>query len=242
MEMPWVVQWLRRGLQLLAYQPRKFIDGTRCFIGNIDDTAVEQTLQGEAHSSRDIAMMDRADPLGWMPFACDRVFEQFLQMTVPVAVDERKSYDRPVEAAVSQGLFGCDLAGGIGELGIDRIVLAPGATAIGTVDLACARENEARRGRVALRRLNEILRPRQAAIRSRADILPDTHKRAITKEDGEQVQILRASALSDLPAASLSHLRQPDLDALRIPFSSHKPRILILYGSLRTVSYSRLLA
>ncbi|EJC85617.1 arsenical resistance protein ArsH [Rhizobium leguminosarum bv. trifolii WSM2297] len=48
--------------------------------------------------------------------------------------------------------------------------------------------------------------------------------------------------LSDLPAASLDHLRQPDLDALRPAFSAHKPRILILYGSLRAVSYSRLLA
>jgi arsenic resistance protein ArsH len=56
----------------------------------------------------------------------------------------------------------------------------------------------------------------------------------------------RASALSDvnvdLPAADLDHLRLPDLEALRRPFSSHKPRILILYGSLRQVSYSRLLA
>ncbi len=34
----------------------------------------------------------------------------------------------------------------------------------------------------------------------------------------------------------------PDTEALRTPFSSHKPRILILYGSLREVSYSRLLA
>lgn len=52
----------------------------------------------------------------------------------------------------------------------------------------------------------------------------------------------KASALSDLPAASPAHLRQPDLAALRPPFSTHKPRILILYGSLRAVSYSRLLA
>ncbi|CDM55949.1 MULTISPECIES: arsenical resistance protein ArsH [Rhizobium] len=52
----------------------------------------------------------------------------------------------------------------------------------------------------------------------------------------------RASALSDLPAVSPQHLRQPDLSALRPPFSTHKPRILILCGSLRTVSYSRLLA
>jgi arsenical resistance protein ArsH len=52
----------------------------------------------------------------------------------------------------------------------------------------------------------------------------------------------RASALSDLPAAHEQHLRLPDREALRRPFSTHPPRILILYGSLRTVSYSRLLA
>ncbi|NNH28800.1 arsenical resistance protein ArsH [Rhizobium sp. SEMIA 4085] len=52
----------------------------------------------------------------------------------------------------------------------------------------------------------------------------------------------RVGALSDLAAASREHLRLLDLAALRPPFSKHKPRILILYGSLRTVSYSRLLA
>ncbi|TCA02560.1 arsenical resistance protein ArsH [Rhizobium leguminosarum] len=53
----------------------------------------------------------------------------------------------------------------------------------------------------------------------------------------------KESALSDLfPAASPEHFRIPDLDALRPAFSKHKPRILILYGSLREVSYSRLLA
>jgi arsenic resistance protein ArsH len=51
-----------------------------------------------------------------------------------------------------------------------------------------------------------------------------------------------ASALSDLPAISPMHLRQPDMDALRPACSTHKPRILILYGSLRAVSYSCLLA
>ncbi|TCN21265.1 arsenical resistance protein ArsH [Sinorhizobium americanum] len=48
--------------------------------------------------------------------------------------------------------------------------------------------------------------------------------------------------MPDLPAADPRHLRQPDLDALRRPVSTHPPRILILYGSLRQVSYSRLLA
>ncbi|TAY94481.1 arsenical resistance protein ArsH [Rhizobium ruizarguesonis] len=48
--------------------------------------------------------------------------------------------------------------------------------------------------------------------------------------------------MSDLPAISPMHLRQPDMDALRPAFSTHKPRILILYGSLRAVSHSRFLA
>ncbi|WFU13014.1 arsenical resistance protein ArsH (plasmid) [Rhizobium sp. CB3090] len=48
--------------------------------------------------------------------------------------------------------------------------------------------------------------------------------------------------MSDLPASSPAYLRQVDLAALRPTFSTHKPRILILYGSLRTVSYSRFLA
>ncbi|MGM4983998.1 MULTISPECIES: arsenical resistance protein ArsH [Rhizobium] len=52
----------------------------------------------------------------------------------------------------------------------------------------------------------------------------------------------RASALSDLPAASPAHLCHIDLETLRPPFSTHKPRILILYGSLRAISYSRFLA
>lgn len=46
----------------------------------------------------------------------------------------------------------------------------------------------------------------------------------------------------ELPAAALAFIRQPDLDALRPPLSQHKPRILILYGSLRKISFSRFLA
>ncbi|TPW33255.1 arsenical resistance protein ArsH [Martelella alba] len=52
----------------------------------------------------------------------------------------------------------------------------------------------------------------------------------------------RGSGLVDLPAAEINVLERPDPDALRPAFSTHPPRILILYGSLRQVSYSRLLA
>ena len=48
--------------------------------------------------------------------------------------------------------------------------------------------------------------------------------------------------MSDLPAADTRFLEMPDFEALRPPVSTHPPRILILYGSLRQVSYSRLLA
>lgn len=53
----------------------------------------------------------------------------------------------------------------------------------------------------------------------------------------------RDGALSEtLPAAASEHLCMLDLDALHPAFSTRKPRILILYGSLREISYSRLLA
>ncbi|NKM86550.1 arsenical resistance protein ArsH [Rhizobium laguerreae] len=48
--------------------------------------------------------------------------------------------------------------------------------------------------------------------------------------------------MTDLPAASIDSLVVPEIAKLRPPSSTHKPRILILYGSLREVSYSRLLA
>ncbi|MCA1868236.1 arsenical resistance protein ArsH [Agrobacterium genomosp. 3] len=53
----------------------------------------------------------------------------------------------------------------------------------------------------------------------------------------------KASELAEtFPALNDHHLVPADLEALRPAFSTHKPRILILYGSLREVSYSRLLA
>jgi arsenic resistance protein ArsH len=46
----------------------------------------------------------------------------------------------------------------------------------------------------------------------------------------------------DLPHVSLPHLDTPDLRKLEAPtVSHHAPRILLLYGSLRATSYSRLL-
>ena len=44
------------------------------------------------------------------------------------------------------------------------------------------------------------------------------------------------------PALSDDHLQPISPEAVRPAFSTHKPRILILYGSAREVSYSRLLA
>ena len=54
---------------------------------------------------------------------------------------------------------------------------------------------------------------------------------------------MKESALSDrFPALQAHQLHSIDPEALHPAFSTHKPRILILYGSLREVSYSRLLA
>lgn len=47
--------------------------------------------------------------------------------------------------------------------------------------------------------------------------------------------------ISNLPNVHSQSIEVPDASKLSIPFSSHKPRILMLYGSLRERSYSRLL-
>jgi arsenic resistance protein ArsH len=47
--------------------------------------------------------------------------------------------------------------------------------------------------------------------------------------------------LPDLPNINAEHLDSPTRAKLRAPESSHRPRILLLYGSLRERSYSRFL-
>ena len=49
------------------------------------------------------------------------------------------------------------------------------------------------------------------------------------------------SALSELQNVQRDVFLQPDRAQLLRPPSTHRPRILLLYGSLRTRSYSRLL-
>ena len=48
--------------------------------------------------------------------------------------------------------------------------------------------------------------------------------------------------LSDLPALDPTHFRVPDPAKLSGPVSRQRPRILLLHGSLRSLSYSRFLA
>jgi arsenical resistance protein ArsH len=51
-----------------------------------------------------------------------------------------------------------------------------------------------------------------------------------------------ANGLFNLPNVSAPHLDMPSLGMLKLPkVSTHQPRILLLYGSLRATSYSRLL-
>lgn len=49
------------------------------------------------------------------------------------------------------------------------------------------------------------------------------------------------TTLPDIPAVAESALQLPDPSRLRTSFATHQPRILMLYGSLRERSYSRLL-
>lgn len=94
-----------------------------------------------------------------------------------------------------------------------------------------------------------LCRPSEAVL----DILPDPQRGAFSKEDGEAVidaegrQVLPsalsvAQPLAELPQLDAEHFRLPDPQLLRpsLP-STHAPRLLLLYGSLRQRSFSRLL-
>lgn len=94
-----------------------------------------------------------------------------------------------------------------------------------------------------------LCRPSEAVL----DILPDPQRGPFSKEDGEVVidadgrRILSsalpaAQPLADLPQLAPEHFQVPDPQLLRpsLP-STHAPRFLLLYGSLRQRSFSRLL-
>jgi arsenic resistance protein ArsH len=53
---------------------------------------------------------------------------------------------------------------------------------------------------------------------------------------------MNAPSFTDMPALDRAQFRAPDPASLRGPVSRHPPRILLLHGSLRARSYSRLLA
>lgn len=77
------------------------------------------------------------------------------------------------------------------------------------------------------------------------DILPNAQIGQFTKEDGEVVEARadeNAQQVGDeLPALSKESFQAIDLGALKNPLcSTHAPRILLLYGSLRERSFSRL--
>lgn len=94
-----------------------------------------------------------------------------------------------------------------------------------------------------------LCRPSEAVL----DILPDPPRGPFSKEDGEAVidaegrRILPSALpavqpLADLPQLAPEHFQVPDPQRLRpsLP-STHAPRLLLLYGSLRQRSFSRLL-
>ncbi|QXW18405.1 arsenical resistance protein ArsH [Comamonas aquatica] len=87
-----------------------------------------------------------------------------------------------------------------------------------------------------------LCRPSEAVL----DILPNAQIGPFTKEDGELVEARQAASAAqlgtDFPALATESFQTIDPNQLKTPLrSSHAPRILMLYGSLRERSYSKLL-
>lgn len=82
------------------------------------------------------------------------------------------------------------------------------------------------------------------------DILPEPQRGAFTKENGEAVIDAQGQRIQpgadrtrDLPQVEAALFRVPDLQRLQATKAAqHPPRILILYGSLRERSFSRLMS
>jgi transposase InsO family protein len=100
MEVPRVFQRLGRWFQRSPHQLGQFINRRGRLVGDVDDAAVECALQGKLDGCRDVSMVDRTDPLRWVPLTGDRMLRQFLKMTIPVTVDEREAEYGPLESAV----------------------------------------------------------------------------------------------------------------------------------------------
>ena len=86
-----------------------------------------------------------------------------------------------------------------------------------------------------------LCRPSEAVL----DILPNAQIGPFTKEDGEVVEERKTSNIGPqtdaFPALAAESVRMTDVAELRAPLrSTHAPRILLLYGSLRERSFSRL--
>lgn len=86
-----------------------------------------------------------------------------------------------------------------------------------------------------------LCRPSEAVL----DILPNVQIGPFTKEDGEVVEERKTSNIGPqtdaFPALAAESFRMTDVAELRAPLrSTHAPRILLLYGSLRERSFSRL--
>jgi arsenate reductase len=87
-----------------------------------------------------------------------------------------------------------------------------------------------------------LCRPSEAVL----DILPQPQRGAFSKEDGEAVVNAKAAVSEsriDLPNIDTALFQQPDAQRLMAPErATHAPRFLLLYGSLRERSFSRLAA
>lgn len=87
-----------------------------------------------------------------------------------------------------------------------------------------------------------LCRPSEAVL----DILPNAQIGPFIKEDGEVVDACKVASptqlAADFPALATEAFQSINLNELKAPArSNHAPRILMLYGSLRERSYSKLL-
>ena len=111
---------------------------------DVDDVPVHCPSQSKFDRACNVSLVNKAESLRGVPLKprADRRYRG--QMSVPIAVDKAETEDAPVESAIAEFVLRGDLACGIRELGISRVIFEAGMGCVRIVDQSGACHDEAR--------------------------------------------------------------------------------------------------
>jgi hypothetical protein len=130
--------------------------GWSALVADVDDAPVHCSGQSKVDRARDVSLVNEAErprrvplePRGQPGYGC--------QMSVPIAVDKAETENAPIESAIAKFVLRSDLACGIRELRIGRVILEAGMGCVRIVDQSGACHDEANLWSVCFRSGDQV--------------------------------------------------------------------------------------